>query len=680
MEFMKFFKQISLQTRLLFFMILVLAVILTGAGVIIYQQQTTRMRENIEERMEASANYLLRMVEEQKAYHHVRLRQLSRTIDMFLNNYTPYIDKDLERNAIKERLSRQMKGREYNYQKILKNFEMNRIIEKGDPLIINKQGRTIRNTRNGIKIGFRKDWYRKVSAYIDKRFHTISLSSKKAGGPSYNYYFSYYLPDESYVGLLIPENELVQLSYPLRNRLIGIILFSLIGASVLLYLVLTPLTRWLQKVLGMVKTLSYGKLPQPVKYNRQDEIGATVGYLNELTNGLHRLLDFSEELKKGNFYAEYKPLSREDALGNALTEMRESFREIEEERNKQIKEEEQRNWASAGLAKFADLLRVNTNDLEALSYDVITRLVKYVDMIQGGLFISTTDEESNQTYLELMGCFAYDRRKYVKKYVQPGEGLVGTCYIEQKRIYINNLPEGYMDIASGTGETEPRSLLIVPLVVNEQALGVIELAGIHDLENYQIDFVERVAESIASTISSVKTNIETKRLLEQSQKQSDELKSQEEELRQNMEELQTTQEEANRREKELSAVLSAVDSAIGTIELDMQGYIRNANNQYRQITGMTWNELEGKTLTDYMAPDMDVDKLYETMWQRIMNGNTYSGRHHYRFKGGDKWFRETFTPVKDANEEFSKIIVLVSDSTYIKKMEDEIQELKKDQS
>jgi methyl-accepting chemotaxis protein len=79
----------------------------------------------------------------------------------------------------------------------------------------------------------------------------------------------------------------------------------------------------------------------------------------------------------------------------------------------------------------------------------------------------------------------------------------------------------------------------------------MEIATFNVLKNYEIEFVERIGESIAATISTVKSNIQNAILLEQSQQQAEEMASQEEEMRQNMEELRATQEQSSRREEEL---------------------------------------------------------------------------------------------------------------------------------
>ena len=297
-----------------------------------------------------------------------------------------------------------------------------------------------------------------------------------------------------------------------------------------------------------------------------DEIGEISTALNSLVQGLKDISNFSIEIGKGNFNSDFQPLSERDILGNSLIKMREELRNAAIEEGKRKKEDSQRNWATQGIAKFSEILRQNNDSLNDLSYNIISSLVNYLGANQGGIFI-VNDAGFSGIRLEMTGCYAYNRQKFLEKAFQPGEGLIGRCYQERASIVLSEIPSEYIKITSGLGEANPTSIIIVPLLFNDQVYGVIELASFNNLEGFQVEFVEKIAGSIASTISAVKINIQTNRLLDQSRQQAEEMASQEEEMRQNMEELRATQEETARKEAEMQKELKELKKRLEKYEL-----------------------------------------------------------------------------------------------------------------
>ena len=114
-----------------------------------------------------------------------------------------------------------------------------------------------------------------------------------------------------------------------------------------------------------------------------------------------------------------------------------------------------------------------------------------------------------------------------------------------------------MKVTSGLGDAEPSSVMVMPLMVNEQIMGIMELASFEKFTEAEIDFLLSLGESIAATLNSAKVNENTKHLLTESKMLEENLKSQEEELRQTMEEMQATQDSMLDREQEL---LKEIDS------------------------------------------------------------------------------------------------------------------------
>ncbi len=210
--------------------------------------------------------------------------------------------------------------------------------------------------------------------------------------------------------------------------------------------------------------------------------------------------------------------------------------------------ENQRRWAAEGIAQLTDLTRTQSNEKATALYDrVIAHFVKYLEANQGGLY--TINRENEEEEIRLEACYAYDRKKYLQKTIAPGEGLVGQVFLERQPMHLTEIPENYVTITSGLGKATPRSLAIVPLMVNEAVEGILEIATFKAVEDHHLAFLEKAGESLAAFIQMNRINTKTRILLAEAQQQAEEMRAQEEEMRQNLEELAATQEEMHRKEQ-----------------------------------------------------------------------------------------------------------------------------------
>lgn len=252
---------------------------------------------------------------------------------------------------------------------------------------------------------------------------------------------------------------------------------------------------------------------------------------------------FAESISQGNLKAEY-PAAHADELGESLLTMRKSLVDASAR-------EERERFSTAGLATIGEILRSHVNNLQTLCDEVLTEIIKYLKANQGSVF-TVEEAGSENEHLRLISARAWNRKKYLEKRIEIGQGLVGQVAIEKSTIYMTDIPENYVTISSGLGEANPRALLIVPLKNEERVVGVLELASFKKFEPFEIDFLEKVGESIASTILNSRNNERNKELLDQASLMTEQMKAQEEEMRQNMEEMQATQEEMERAQRMLT--------------------------------------------------------------------------------------------------------------------------------
>lgn len=389
--------------------------------------------------------------------------------------------------------------------------------------------------------------------------------------------------------------SIVKASANLRqiNLFLGLITIAI--GLVVAFLLTRNITRPISYVKDIVVALGQGQLPEKDQSKTQkfsrDEVGEMAQAVDGLVSGLRATSGFAKNIGEGRYDAEFSPLSEQDVLGNALINMRGNLRSVAEEDKK-------RHWATEGTAVFGELLRQNSGSVKELTAMVLSKLIEYMHANQGGVFVVQEDSSEGEPYMTLEACYAWDREKYVEQRIYQGEGLAGQAWLEKDTLYITDVPQDYITIVSGLGEANPTSILIVPLMVNENVYGVVEMASFDEYQPHEIEFMKKIAESIASTISTARINSTTQKLLNESTQMTEQMQSQEEEMRQNMEELQATQEEMDRkqrsmetRETRIKAVLNNTESSY--ISIDEEGCIDFFNNNTTETFGYGAEELNG---------------------------------------------------------------------------------------
>ena len=455
-----------------------------------------------------------------------------------------------------------------------------------------------------------------------------------------------------------------------KNNFYVSMIVGLLGLLIIVLIILyiskrisVPLT----KTTDILQKLAKGKISHSNKLDikSKDELGNMANSVNTLIDGLNSTAEFAQNIGAGKLDEEFTLLSDEDILGNSLLEMRESLKHAKEEEEKRKLEEEKQKWATQGLAHLGDVMRQNANNIKELSFSIISNLCNYLDATQGALYI-LNDNNEDDIYYELISAIAYGRDKLLNKQYRPGESLVGRCAHERMTIYMTDLPEDYMKITSGMGTANPTCILLVPLLLNNEVFGVIEMASFSKLEPHKIEFVEKVGESIASTISSVKINERTAILLAQAQQQGEELAAQEEEMRQNLEEMQATQEEAARKEYEMQGLIHALNSSCFTVEYDMNGFITNLNDSFADYIGMPKDRIIGIHHKDGFEFNEDELRNYDEFWNDLKNGITKKELNKVTYNNKTLWLSETYSPIFDKEDKVYKVLKIAFDITDLK--------------
>lgn len=425
------------------------------------------------------------------------------------------------------------------------------------------------------------------------------------------------------------------------------------------HLVIKVMVKKIKDLRNTIKDLAVGILPDHIP-QIPDEFNSTRNELKILSENLKSLTHFSKEVGQGNFNTAIEAFDQHGALGRSLAEMRDSLKKVSEE-------QVTRRWFNEGITQFADILRRNNTDIDALAQEIISPLVKYLGAVQGALFVQEADEQTSHSYLKMRACYAYDRLKFLDRKIPVGNGLIGQAYLEREQIYLKEIPADYESITTGMGQGSPKSLILMPLMENNKIEGVIEIASLQELLPHQMEFLEKVSENIAAAIANVKNTEKTQVLLKEAQLAAEQMGAQEEEMRQNMEEMQATQEEMLRAQKELiskeanlNAFINNTTDSIITITRDYKVGLINQTLKAR-YKGTPYEGIrEG---SDVLPTLGSVANEWKGYYDRAFAGEQLDFTIKSSVQGEDSWRQYIINPIQTSEGKTVGASVLSRDIT-----------------
>src|SRR5256885_604953 len=190
---------------------------------------------------------------------------------------------------------------------------------------------------------------------------------------------------------------------------------------------------------------------------------------------------------------------------------------------------DQQPWLKTNLAKFSRMLQ-GQGDLVVASQLVLSELAPLVHALQGVLYAQST--HGGDQCLEMVASYASGPDTHLAKVVRIGEGLVGQCAVEKKRILLEDVPQDYIRISSSLGSAVPVNIVILPVLFEGDVKAVLELASIKTFNATRLSFLDQLAESLGVVFNTIETNTRTRDLLAQSQLLTRELQKQQAELKQ----------------------------------------------------------------------------------------------------------------------------------------------------
>ncbi|MFA6209023.1 MAG: HAMP domain-containing protein [Candidatus Obscuribacterales bacterium] len=187
----------------------------------------------------------------------------------------------------------------------------------------------------------------------------------------------------------------------------------------------------------------------------------------------------------------------------------------------------EQDWLKTNLTKFTRMLQ-GQRDLLTVASLILSEVSPLVSAQHGVFYIC--DHEGGEDSLKLIGSYAYRTRKNLGDRFRMGESLIGQCALEKQRILLQHVPEDYVHITSGLGESAPRNIVVLPVLFEGQVRAVIELASLQEFNDTHLNLLDQLTESIGIVLNTIEANTRTEDLLRQSQSLAHELQNQQQEL------------------------------------------------------------------------------------------------------------------------------------------------------
>jgi HAMP domain-containing protein/GAF domain-containing protein len=227
---------------------------------------------------------------------------------------------------------------------------------------------------------------------------------------------------------------------------------------------------------------------------------------------------------------------------------------------------QEQDWLKSNLAKFTQMLQ-GQKDLNTVTRRILSELAQVVNAQQGMFYIFEQDDDFENKKLKLFSAYAYNKELEINREIALGEGLVGQVALSKERILLTNVPRNYFKVGSGLGEASPVSLIVLPVLFENQIKAVIELASFETFSEIHLDFLSQLTESIGIVLNTIEANSRTEDLLAQSQSLAEELRRTNEELQDKAHLLVKQKEEVEAKNKEVEEARRSLEEKAEQLQL-----------------------------------------------------------------------------------------------------------------
>jgi len=222
----------------------------------------------------------------------------------------------------------------------------------------------------------------------------------------------------------------------------------------------------------------------------------------------------------------------------------------------------EQDWLKTNLARFTNMLQ-GQRDLAAVGRLLLSELTPLVNAQLGAIYQVTSDETPT---LRLLSAYADDGINGHPGQLRMGEGLIGQCAADKRRILVSELPDHAVAIGSALFKANPRNIVVLPVMFENQAKAVIELASLGQFTALETTFLDQLMTNIGIVLNSIEATMQTEGLLKQSQELAAELQAQQRELQQTNEQLEQKAQQLAERNVEVERKNQEIEQARRALE------------------------------------------------------------------------------------------------------------------
>jgi signal transduction histidine kinase/HAMP domain-containing protein/CheY-like chemotaxis protein len=297
--------------------------------------------------------------------------------------------------------------------------------------------------------------------------------------------------------------------------------------------------------------------------------------VNELAGNLTRQVRAIAEVTSAVAAGDLTRSISVEAQGE-VAELKDNINAMVQSLRETIQANQQQDWLKTNLARIAGMMQGH-RDLAVVAELIMDELAPLVGAQHGTFFLS--EPSDGDTRLRLIAGYGLRAGKAEPIQYRLGQSLIGQAARSKRSIVVANLPEGYVTISSGLGEAPPANLAVLPILFEDQVIGVIELSSFTSFSQVQTDFLEQLTETLGVNFNTIIANARTDALLVESQRLASELQARSEELQAQQVELQSSNAEL----EDKAALLASQNRDIETKNAEIERARQEIEERARQL-------------------------------------------------------------------------------------------------